>query len=400
MAQHSHAVPTMQEFDRLKARLSEAEDTLEAIRLGAVDALVVHNHDVQQIYTLKSADYTYRMLIESMDQAALTISEDGIILYSNKQLSTMLGVPLGQIIGAKIQSFVTPEDISVMQDILDTGRLRKISMELRLRPAQQQSLGVLISVTPMVSEETGPNLCMVITDMTDRNRVQEIKDEFISLASHQLRTPATGVKQYIHMVLDGYFGELNEAQTQALLKANESNERELQVINDLLKVAQIDAGEVNPNKYKINLFPIVESIISEQIVRSKERNQTITLLPTNRTVKIIADPVLIRMAVENVVDNASKYTPDGKNIRVAVKINQDKVLVTVEDEGVGISQDDISKLFKKFSRIPNSLSVKVGGSGLGLYWVKKVIDLHQGEISVATNRSGGTLFKISLPAGL
>ena len=385
------------EVQELRARLNEAEETLEAIRIGAVDALVVRNDDAQQIFTLKSADYTYRMLIESMDQGALKVDYDGIILYSNQQFSTLLGVSLEHIIGAKLQSFIWYEDLPIMQEMMKESQKAKTNIEVKLQSEAKGMTDVLISATPLLSDKSLSTMCVVVTDMTERNKAQEVKDEFISLASHQLRTPATGVKQYIHLVLDGYFGPVNKAQAEALQKANASNEREIQVINDLLKVAQIDAGKVVPHRQSTDIFPIIKSIVNEQTVRCQAKGQTVTFKSSKLVIEAIVDPVLIRTAIENIIDNASKYTPEGKAIKVSLKTTKNNVVINVRDEGVGISSDDIPKLFRKFSRIPNKLSVKVGGNGLGLYWVKKVIDLHQGKIKVQSKDGAGTEFKIVLP---
>jgi len=223
------------------------------------------------------------------------------------------------------------------------------------------------------------------------------KDEFISLASHQLRTPATGVKQYVGMVLEGFVGNISEAQRSVLTKAYESNERQLRIVSDLLKVAQVDAGKVKLQKTKSDIVPLVIDIIKEQQQTYLDRQQKVTFTHTDDYLIATIDKEKIRMVIENLLDNASKYSDIGKAIKIAISGDSDTVVIEVIDSGVGIGTDDQGKLFEKFSRIHNPLSTLVGGTGLGLYWVKKIIDLHKGSITVVSEEKMGTTFTIHLP---
>lgn len=230
--------------------------------------------------------------------------------------------------------------------------------------------------------------------------LNEAKDEFITLASHQLRTPATGVKQFLGMLLDNYFGELTDDQRTMLEYAYESNERQLEVINDLLKVAQVDAGKVVLVKEKTDLAALLEDILQEQRSQFARRKQKVLLDRPEEKVEAVVDRSRIRMVVENLTDNASKYTPEGKSITVSIDRTEDGkyVWVKVKDEGVGIAKEDISKLFQKFSRLDNPLSIQVGGTGIGLYWAKKIVDLHGGEIKIKSQLGKGTTFTVRIPA--
>lgn len=240
----------------------------------------------------------------------------------------------------------------------------------------------------------------IVEQQTALMELNEAKDEFISLASHQLRTPATGVKQFIGMVLDNYFGKITDEQRAMLEFAYESNERQLHVINDLLKVAKIDAGKVVLNVQKYDLANMLEDIMQEQRSQFAKRNQKVLLDRPTKSVIAKVDPSRIRMVVENLIDNASKYTPEGKRVMVSINQNPSGKFVTikVKDEGVGISEADLPKLFQKFSRLDNPLSIQVGGTGIGLYWAKKIVDLHGGDIMVKSKLSVGTTFTVKIPA--
>ena len=227
--------------------------------------------------------------------------------------------------------------------------------------------------------------------------VNKTKDEFISLASHQLRTPATGVKQYLGMVLEGMAGDVTEAQQALLQKAYESNERQLMIISDLLKVAQIDAGKLRLRRQEVDIAKLLGDVIKEQQATFAMRTQKLQFTAPLSKSMAFADPDKMRMVLENIIDNASKYSEPGKSIRVMLTEQDDTIGITIRDRGVGIARKDISKLFGKFNRIHNHLSNHVGGTGLGLYWAKKVVDLHGGMIKVTSVLGKGSTFIVYLP---
>lgn len=231
--------------------------------------------------------------------------------------------------------------------------------------------------------------------------LNQAKDEFISVASHQLRTPATGVKQYIGMLLEGMAGELTEPQRNILLKAFESNERQLRIVSDLLKVARVDAGKVVLRRSEVDLNQLVGDVVREEteIMRAR-RQQRIAFMPSEEPAVARIDRDAVRMVLENLIDNASKYSGDGTIVEASVMIRPMSVALKIADHGVGIDEQDLDKLFEKFSRIHNPLSARAGGSGLGLYWAKKIIDLHGGTIQVKSRVNQGTAFLIDLPKSL
>lgn len=228
-------------------------------------------------------------------------------------------------------------------------------------------------------------------------QLNQAKDEFISLASHQLRTPATGVKQYLGMVIEGFAGEITSQQRTLLEKAYESNERQLRIVSDLLKVAQVDAGKVTLRKSKVDMVMLISDVIKEQQKTYHDRKQVVRFDPPNSFQSVSIDRDRIRMVIENILDNASKYSPHNTTMTVQLTDTTDEVTVSVSDQGVGIADEDIEKLFGKFSRIHNSLSTYAGGTGLGLYWANEIVTLHGGSIDVDSTEGKGTTFFIHLP---
>lgn len=233
---------------------------------------------------------------------------------------------------------------------------------------------------------------------TQKERAVELaKDELLSLASHQLRTPATGVKQYVGMVLQGFAGKVSPTQKKLLEKAYASNDRQLRIINEILHLAKIDSGRIVLAKQPTNLNELVGDIVNEQRpdIESSEHNIKVKLPKT--PLVIYADTHILRMALENLLSNAIKYTPNGGHISVRLHKDWAYAYISVTDNGVGISADDTDKIFKQFSRLSNVMSQQVGGTGIGLYLAKHLVELHKGYIAVKSKPGKGSTFTIAMP---
>jgi signal transduction histidine kinase len=222
--------------------------------------------------------------------------------------------------------------------------------------------------------------------------LNKTKDEFISIASHQLRTPATTVKQYIAMVADGFGGTLNEKQQTLLSKAYDSNERQLTIINDLLKVAQIDAGRMELVRRPIDMSAFLRGTAEDFRSIFAGAGQ---VLETDIQDGIAwnTDETALRMIIDNLLENAKKYSRKGATTTLCLELDDGTMSIAVVDEGVGVADPD--KLFQKFSRIENELSTVVGGTGLGLYWAKSVAQLMGGSLHYERNDSGGSTFVLT-----
>lgn len=229
--------------------------------------------------------------------------------------------------------------------------------------------------------------------------IEGAKNEFLSLASHQLRTPATSVKQYLGMLQGGFFGDLNPEQKEAVSTAYASNETGISIINSLLNAAKLSLGKIQLTRKPTKVADVVREVINECREAAVVRGQTITFTNSMRSRKARIDPTYFKTVVENLVDNAIKYSRDGGAIAIRLKVLEDtkRFVLTVSDNGLGINKQDFSKLFLKFSRLQNDYSETSEGSGLGLYWVKQVVELHGGTVEAKQNKNGGTRFLVTLP---
>jgi signal transduction histidine kinase len=242
--------------------------------------------------------------------------------------------------------------------------------------------------------------------ITDRERkyarqkqeeVQTAKDDLLSLASHQLRTPATVVKQYVGMLLQGYAGKLSERQVGMLNTAYDSNERQLEIINQLLYVARLDAGRITLHTKALDLNKMMREVVSDQKEALTIRKQRLNVKLPGRPLTIEADPHYLRMVLENLLSNAIKYTPEGGAIVLEARKVLQEVSIRVKDSGVGVDPAVQELIFEKFTRVENELSTDVNGSGVGLYLTRQIVELHGGEITVKSQAGKGATFALQLP---
>lgn len=272
-----------------------------------------------------------------------------------------------------------------------------IPAAVRSRPSSTLLWGLLLSVLiAFVVLRLLLNRSRKLVQANER-AVELAKDDLLSLASHQLRTPATGVKQYIAMLIDGYAGSLNADQKKFLQKAYQSNERQLHIINELLMVAKADEGRIVLSLQPINLNKLIREVVNEQMSTIKEMKHTVVLKMPRKAIMIDADAHSLRMTLDNLLTNATKYMHKKGKIMIDIQEQGKEVMIGVHDQGIGINKDELHLLFKQFSRIPNELSTHTSGSGIGLYLAQHLIQLHNGTINVRSEPGVGSSFIIRLP---
>ncbi len=299
--------------------------------------------------------------------------------------------------GAKSYSYRIPLEFYGRKWLLDF----RFSPNIIAKTTRSRPLTTLISGIILSFLSAGFVLILLITRTRTlahdkRSEVQSAKDELLSLASHQLRTPATAVKQYIGMLRQGFMGQVTDDQQILLEKAWESNERQLHIINEMLYVAKIDAHGIVLTLRKVDVGKLVEGIIQELSDAAKEKKNKIRLYQPKRSVMVEADEHCLRMALENLVSNALKYSYESKPVSVKLSNKKDGVKIAITDKGVGIAPDEVPLLFQRFSRIPNELSRQISGSGIGLYLSQQLIELHHGHIEVESIKGKGSTFTVTL----
>lgn len=229
--------------------------------------------------------------------------------------------------------------------------------------------------------------------------IQRAKDDLLSLASHQLRTPATGVKQYLGMVLEGFTGKVSTEQRKLLTYAYDSNERQLRIINEFLYMAKADANRIVLSPQRFDLIALTRQTIADMKSEITESAHKVTLKHRAKALYAYADIYSSRMIIENLLSNAIKYTPHKGKITLELKKTGTYATVSVSDNGVGIKKEDFPLLFKQFSRIPNKLTRQTAGSGIGLYLARHLAKLNGGSITVVSEKDAGSTFTVKFLQG-
>lgn len=348
------------------------------------------------------ADIISDVLFLSMGEGAIVVDERGNISRVNQPALDILGYTAEDLIGKWYPETIIAEGADgqpipnierPITEVFLSGQT--VFRKIYFRRKDGSSVAVALTVAPIMHEDKPLGAIELFRDITDELQLEYAKDEFISIASHQLRTPATVVKQYLGMILEGFV--VSEEKRMEMLKiAYDHNNNQLDIINDLLKVAQIESKTLATNYQKTDLVKIVEKIVVSQQPDYDKRDIKLQLTSNHSSVKIEVDPLHIQMVLENLIDNANKYSEPGSTVSIEVTETPKLVTVHIRDQGVGIDSKDIPRLFNKFSRINNSMSA-TSGTGLGLYWAKKLIELYDGTIDVTSELGRGTTFSVSIP---
>ncbi len=236
------------------------------------------------------------------------------------------------------------------------------------------------------------------TAYNELKKLDKAKSEFISMASHQLRTPLSIIKGYLSMLLDGSYGRISEKARQKMLDVFQSNERLIKVSNELLNISKIDLGKMDVSLEKSDIVEIIKSCYQELKPEADcKKLEMIWQAPTIPLPPIKIDSFKIRQVLLNLIDNAIKYTKQGK-VEIKAEKKDDCLQITVSDTGEGLSKEEQSNIFQSFMRGMAGISYWTEGAGLGLYLAKKYLELHQGSIKVESAGKGrGTTFYVRLP---
>lgn len=538
-------------IEELHRQLEEANNTIEAIRTGQVDALIVKEKSGHQLYTLKSADQTYRVFIEKMMEGGVTLNQQGIILYSNTSFAGMVAAPLPKIIGSYFYGFVATESISLLANLLDQGwkseskgeinllskkgdiipvlislatlelddglalsliltdlsNQKQIEQELKFKNEQLEEASVnteklndeleekvkertrelltsrehfkfLADTVPVIiwtatpngdfdyfnqrwyeysgktfeeskgqgwlaflhpedqlatqeswqkSIETGEPFKMedrkmsangtyrwhisealpfedkggniiawfgVCTDIEDQRRAMEMKDEFISMASHELKTPVTSLKGLTQLMIMLSENKNKSQEYNMLVKMDSQINKLTGLIGDLLDASKANIGQLTFQVEKINFNELVHEYAEE--MQSTTKTHTIEL-ELDQSANIQGDRNRLGQVIVNLISNAIKYSPGAGKIVVSSTLGPQTIELCIRDFGIGIPAAQHPKLFTRFFRVSKSKTNTFPGLGLGLFICNEIIERHSGTLHFTSEENKGSVFCFSLP---
>lgn len=385
--------------EALRLQLEEAESIIEAIRNGEVDALIVKKDNEPQIYSLKSADHTYRIFIEKMNDGAITLDRDGIIIYCNSSFSNMVNIPAEEMLGTSFLDVVPPVYTEEVKALLQKGWNGDSKTEIIFSGKNNRHIPVMLSLSPL-EIDGGQSLSIIVTDLSFQKETQqqkktlEQKDEFISIASHELKTPVTSIKGYIQL-LRYTFKEIDDSKIEEMLvKADSQITKLMSLISELLDVKKIETGQLKYHKEDFDLCQLVNGMVTE--LENFTDSHTLSF-KTGSPCMVHADPNKIGQVVSNLLENAIKYSPANTPILVEVTAANGEACCTVQDFGMGIPADQLTKIFERFYRVDGKVENTFSGLGLGLYISAEIIKKHRGKLSVDSEYGKGSVFQFRLP---
>nr|WP_294944467.1 ATP-binding protein [uncultured Mucilaginibacter sp.] len=550
MEQNNSNNSFLAEIEELRQQLEEANDTINAIRTGQVDALVVKDNAGHQLYTLKTADQTYRVFIEKMNEGAVTINREGIVLYCNSRFAVMADTPLEEAIGMPILSFVPKKAKEKLQKLIDNSWEQDCKQEITIKDGGDKDMYCLFSCTT-IELDSGIALSLIITDLTvlkateqelklrndqleeartateilnesleatvkerthdltisrehfklltnnivqmtwtnlpdgnvtsynqcwydytgldfdttggfgwqevvhpddlaetaekytaslqsgemfevenryrrhdgvyrwhlnrsrplrddegkiifwvgtatdieDQKREMERKDEFIGIASHELKTPLTSLKGYLQLMSAYNKEELPAAIKNYIAKAGGSLNKLQSLINDLLDVSKIKAG---------GLEYAVAEVTTDDLVGQCMEN-AVHMYPlysfanhAEKNYKVHGNQERLEQVLMNLVNNAVKYSYINKSVTITTAQHGEYVRISVTDQGIGLSADQKSKIFERFYRVEDKMNM-TSGLGMGLYISHEIVQNHHGRIGVDSEPGKGSTFYFELP---
>lgn len=344
-------------------------------------------------------------LLEGISEGMIAVNEEGRIMMVNRIAIDLLELPSrDQVEGISLfdaYSLYTPDDKPLTKDkqpvTITLASGQPASDIFTFKRSDDKKILVNVSASPVILDKRTVGAIILLRDVTKEKEIDRMKTEFISLASHQLRTPLSAIKWYTEMLLSGDAGKLNDDQNDFAKSVYDSSERMIDLVNSLLNISRIESGRIIVDPKPTDLKELVSGIVVDLKAKTEERNQTLIISVHKDLPKINLDPRLIGQVYMNLLTNAIKYTPKGGEISVFISKKDNMILSQVTDNGYGIPKSQHDKVFQKFFRAENIVKVETDGTGLGLYLIKAIIESSGGKIWFDSSEGKGTTFWFTLP---
>ncbi len=342
-------------------------------------------------------------VIDNVVDGIITIGERGTIESFNPAARQIFGYSDAEVIGQNVKMLMPEpyhsEHDGYLEHHITTGEKRVIGIgrEVTGRRKDGTTFPMELAVSEVVIDNNR-NFVGIIRDITERKRNEQMQKEFISTVSHELRTPLTSIRGSLGLILGGVTGELSDKTRALLTIANNNSERLIHLINDILDLDKISAGKMQFKNKVVNLVSVVTQAIDSNKGYGDQFGVTFNLITNPDEIIIVRiDEKRMAQVMSNLFSNAAKYSPKNGQVKISIQTQDNRVCISVHDDGKGIPEEFKSRIFNKFAQADSSDTRQKGGTGLGLNITKAIIENMRGNISFESAAGQGTTFHIELP---
>ena len=395
-----------------RSNLDSAREVLDQLSRGEVprriplsertfiDPLARSVDQVQDYLTdhfaeLSSSRDQLSTVLNAMIEAVIVIDDRQRVVLRNASASRLFRLP-AESIGRPLFELVRQPQLQNWVEMTLSAR-EVAGGELTLTTPTPRTLSV--RVQPLPEGSTGGRAMVVATDISQLRRLEEIRQEFVANASHELKTPLASIQACLETLVDGGAIDDTEVRDQFLTMMSEQAERMNHLISDLLSLTRIENDEADLDLHPVDLEELVAQSVGRQSQTAERKSIALRIEPPAEPVQPLGDEESLEHILDNLIDNAVKYTDAGGQVTIRWRREGEGCLLEVQDSGIGIPQQHLDRIFERFYRVDRARSREVGGTGLGLSIVKHLVQNQGGEIRVASQMGKGTTFSVRLMTG-
>ncbi len=390
--------------------LAEAEETLDAIRAGAVDAFVIDRGAGARVYTLEAADRRYRLLVESMQQGAAVLLADGTVLFANDRLAQLFGAELAALRGRSILQWLTPNVQDTVLRAILAGRIDAVHREILLEFTTGAQVMVEWASSPIPDDDSHA-IGVILTDLSERRRheavlvaseqlrqIDQRKNEFLATLAHELRNPLAPITNAIELLRST--APSTPSSQRAVSIIDRQTKLLARLVDDLLDLGRISTGHVALDRAPVRLVDVLQRAVeTSQPLMARGGHIVRTQFPTE-PIWVDGDEYRLGQVFSNLLNNAAVYSALPSTVHLTVEANDERVLVSVRDQGIGIDPSMLGVVFDLFAQANPGRHGVGTGLGIGLSLVKSLVESHGGRVAAHSDGLGrGARFDVELPRG-
>ncbi len=330
-------------------------------------------------------------ILKGMTDGVIAFNLEGKVIHINPAAENLLGI--ANVEAIEFDQFFADLNVDIkLGEFLYFDTMKAVEKRIDFN-----ALHLAAYFAPFMTESEKAGVIVVLQDMTEMQRLDNVRREFVANVSHELKTPLTTVKSYSETIIES--GAQDRDMTLSFLKViNNETDRMTRIVKDLLLLSGMDYSKVAWDKTEFDVSALIEEVVVKLRIEAQHRNQELQSILSTDLPLIYGDKDKIEQVLINVVSNAIKYTPEGGSITVSSGVIRNEIYIKVQDNGIGIPEKDLPRLFERFYRVDKARSRESGGTGLGLAIAKEIVDKHGGNITIESRLGEGTIVIIRLPA--